>query len=423
MSRVYKRNGSPYWQAEFYDLSGQRHQRSTQCTDRRAAEARLRELERDAADPARAAARTTTIRDILEAFVTQRHQDARAGRASAETSTFYAKKAGHVVRVFGEGTPVAELTAARVDAFIAQRRTEGAADSTIHKELVTLRGAARLAKRRGLWAGDIEATFPRGFSPAYVPRDRWLPPHEVTALLAELPADRAAVVAFSVATGAEWRAIERARVEDVTAEAVLLRGTKRESRHRPVPVVFPWQTELLTFALDAAVGAKGLLFRPWGNVRRDLHQACERARIEPCSPNDLRRTFGHWTRGAGLAPATVGAALGHADARMAERVYAKLDARELAAVMRREAGLRIAPSPGHCHNSVPNSADIGAPLALPAHENSGGMRGSSVPRDGIEPPTRGFSVPVVTNVIPRKHRRITGATAPVVTIVSARGPR
>lgn len=138
MSRVYKRGGSPYWQAEFYDLSGQRHQRSTQCTDRRAAEARLRELERDAADPARAAARTTTVRDILEAFVTQRHQDARAGRASAETSTFYAKKAGHVVRVFGEGTPVAELNAARVDAFIAQRRTEGAADSTIHKELVTL---------------------------------------------------------------------------------------------------------------------------------------------------------------------------------------------------------------------------------------------------------------------------------------------
>ena len=106
MSRVYKRSGSPYWQAEFYDLAGQRHQRSTQCTDRRAAEARLRELERDAADPARAAARTTTIRDILEAFVVQRHQDARAGRASTETSTFYAKKAGHV--------PVVEIDGVRV---------------------------------------------------------------------------------------------------------------------------------------------------------------------------------------------------------------------------------------------------------------------------------------------------------------------
>ena len=45
------------------------------------------------------------------------------------------------------------------------------------------------------------------------------------------PADRAAVVAFSVATGAEWRAIERARVEDVTAEAVLALGSKAHVTH------------------------------------------------------------------------------------------------------------------------------------------------------------------------------------------------
>ena len=39
MSRVYKRASSPLWQAEWHDLAGRRHQRSTQCTDRRAAEA------------------------------------------------------------------------------------------------------------------------------------------------------------------------------------------------------------------------------------------------------------------------------------------------------------------------------------------------------------------------------------------------
>ena len=144
------------------------------------------------------------------------------------------------------------------------------------------------------------------------------------------------------------------------------------------------------------------MFRRWANVRRDLHQACARAKIAPCSPNDLRRTFGHWTRGAGLTPTTVGAALGHADARMAERVYAKLDAAELAAMMRRESGLRVVtPTPqspaDECHNSVPNSADSLAPLALPALANRGKTGGSSVPRDGVEPPTRGFSVPCSTN--------------------------
>lgn len=196
MARIYKWGESPYWQAEWYDLGGQRHQRSTQCTDRRAAEARLREWERDAADPARAAARATTLRIALQALIEARHQDAKAGQKSHATVTFYVKKSGHLLRVLGEALPLAEVTAAAVDGYIAQRRGEGAVDSTVHKELVTLRGALRLAKRRGLWLGDIEAVMPRGFSPRYRPRERWLTAAEAEKLLEALPDDRAALVAW-----------------------------------------------------------------------------------------------------------------------------------------------------------------------------------------------------------------------------------
>jgi len=422
MSRVYKRVASPIWQAEWYDLAGRRHQRSTQCTDRRAAEARLREWERDSSDPARAAARETTVRTAVEALVAQRHQEAIAGRKAHATVRFYAAKAGHAVRVFGEDFRLAELTPAALDRYVAQRRGEGAGDSTIHKELVTLRGALKLAKRRGLWAGDVDVVLPIAFSPAYVPKARWLRPDELEKLLEALPSDRGAVVAFAVALGAEWQAIVRAQVGDLAGDptSVHLRGTKRATRDREVPVVLDWQRQLLALAKEHSRGdGRGSMHRRWINVRRDLHAACERAGIDPVSPNDLRRTFGHWMRGEGMSPATVGAALGHTDGRMAERVYARLDARELAAAMRREAGLRETPALSECHNSVPHSPDFGALRAPGALPRSAKKTGFAVPRDGIEPPTRGFSVPVVKLSIPRKYRALVPVTAPSVTKVSA----
>jgi len=42
------------------------------------------------------------------------------------------------------------------------------------KELVTLRAALRLAKRAGLWLGEIDALLPAGFAPEYRPRTRAL---------------------------------------------------------------------------------------------------------------------------------------------------------------------------------------------------------------------------------------------------------
>jgi integrase len=419
ISRVYKREHSPYWQAEWYDLNGRRRQRSTRCVDRRAAEARLREWERGAADPAREAARLATLRDTLQAFVDLRHAEAVAGRRSAETAKFYAKKAGLLSFVLGPDTRLADLSAEVIDRYISQRRFAKASDSTIHKELVTLRGALRLAKRHGKFPADIDAVLPSGFSPAYTPGTRWLSVAQVEALLAALPADRGAVVAFIVGSGAETRAWQRAQPGDYDPDAgtVRLRGTKRASRDRVVPVVFDWQRQLLALASAAARGERGLWHRRWGNVRRDILAACVAASIPPCSPTDLRRTFGHWMRGEGLQPATVGAALGHADARMAERVYARLDSTELARTMRREGGV------AECHNSVRQSADSTALTAFGASQGEPVSPRKSVPRDGVEPPTRGFSIPVVMLRIPRKYSALMSAGAASVTTVSAGGLR
>ena len=410
------------WYAQWFDADGVPHQRSTRAFDKKAAEDIARQWERDAADPDHAAARTATLTSVLDVFLRERTSQAMAGRRSEETVDFYTKKAGHLVRFFeqpDESRPhmpfvLKNLRARHVDEYIEQRRLEGAAESTIQKELTTLRAALKLAKRRQLWHGDVAAIMPQGFSPEYKPKERFLTRDELPRLLRELPGPRAAVVAFIVATSAEWRAVERAQRGDVMHEGalVLLRGTKRVTRHRPVPVVTDDQKYLLGYALKHAASEGDLLFLPWQNVRRDLQAACRRAgcratgcfddpaRVAPCaradcakaalascSPNDLRRTFAHWMRARGMPIELVAPLMGHADTRMVERVYGRFPESELISRVRASVD---------CSECAVNPLDPGASPGLSgpaALSQTPGIAAFSVPRDGIEPPTRGFSIP------------------------------
>ena len=126
-----------------------------------------------------------------------------------------------------------------------------------------------------------------------------------------------------VATSAEWGAVIRTRREDVSEDLafVRIRGTKRKTRDRVVPIVTKDQGTLLKYALEHAQGEKGQLFLDWQNVRRDLRAACAKLEIPRCSPNDLRRTCATWLRAAGAPPHLIAPLMGHADSRMVERVY------------------------------------------------------------------------------------------------------
>jgi len=147
-------------------------------------------------------------------------------------------------------------------------------------------------------------------------------------------------VAFILATSAEWGATERALRDDINLEAatVLVRGTKRSTRWRTIPIVFPLQQKYLAMVLEKAAG-KTILFTRWTNYRRDLSAACRRAGIEHCSPNDLRRTFSHWMSDQGVPNEVIAPMMGHADTRMLSRVYNRKTPEELARAVRRAAGL------------------------------------------------------------------------------------
>jgi integrase len=383
-SRLYKR-GDVWW-GWFYEPNGRRVSKSTKCTDKRAAELTLREWERGAADPAYAAAHAATVETALNRLVADRR-----GKGRAEgTLSMYLAKGGHVARVLGADTALARVTAREIDRFIDVRLEEGAARNTVKKELTTIRGMLKVAKRRGEFPGDIGAVMPEGFESGYQPRKRFLTASETQALLRELTADRAARVAFILATGARWGESDRARPEDIDAvgERVLLRGTKTELAARTVPIVGAAH-ELIAHVLQYAQGSEGLLFRPWGNSRRDLAEACKRAGIPTVSPNDLRRTFGTWLRLQGVAPHFIGVAMGHADSRMVERVYGRMPEENLRAALNEH----VDP----CSKYVANAVAKGRRERRMRQSNPSLSPRDSVPRAGIEPATRGFSILCSTN--------------------------
>lgn len=373
MARIFRRRGSDgKWLKVYYcwvpnPETGGTRRKSTKCTNPVAAQRRADQLELEALDPDSAAQAKATLNDAIELLIRDRESQAKGGKRSMETVGFYQKKGGVLISAVPEALSLEEgatvmlrdVNGPLVDEYIILRRNDGASESTIQKELTTWRAAMRLAKRRRWWKGDLEETFPK-FGADYEPKERFLLPHEVYPLREafirptkyrggsegpERGRELWAVVAFMVATGAEWSAVWRARRSDIdTSDSsnwfVQVHGKKRKTRERPVPIVFWPFGLLLQDALECADGEHGLFLDHSGSFRHRLTEACKRAGIPHLSPNDLRRTHGKWLRLVGVTPHVIGTSLGHADGRMAERVYAKASALELAGVQRAELALK-----------------------------------------------------------------------------------
>lgn len=317
-------------------FNGERVERCTGLTDKKAAEAWARQFERDLADPqgpSRRAAQATTVQQAVDLTLARHDAEHREGNLAAQTVDYYERKLGQLLRVLGEETPLASVDASAVDRYIAQRREEKASQHTIAKELHQLEVTLKLAKRRGLYAGDVEQVMPVQFSPKYEPKTRALSVAEVQLVLRELDPDRAAWVALAAGAGAELQALLRAERGDFDAKAgtVRVRGTKNERRDRVVPLVLPVCRELVAFAFKHGGGSAPLLLAPWEKNWRDLQLVVAKLKIEPFSLHSLRHTFATWHLAAGLSWDDVARACGHADTTMLHRIYGHMKPEELRA--------------------------------------------------------------------------------------------
>src|SRR5256885_49792 len=127
--RLYRR-GDTWWVTVYDRRERKTIRQSTKCHDKQAAESVARQLQRDLADPAHAAAQASTLDDVLEDFVAWCEEQARAGRKSEDTALFYRKKGGHLLRVLGRDFRVATLTnTSAIDSYISIRRSEDVQDT------------------------------------------------------------------------------------------------------------------------------------------------------------------------------------------------------------------------------------------------------------------------------------------------------
>ena len=116
--------------------------------------------------------------------------------------------------------------------------------------------------------------------------------------------------------------------------------------------------------------------------------------------NDLRRTHASWLKNKGIDSAAVAALLGNTTV-MVDRVYGRISLETL------RAAVSHLPVPDRCATGEQDTAAFNATsetmddlaTALIAQES----RDLRVPRDGVEPPTRGFSVPEDLSVFDKKR--------------------
>ena len=282
---------------------------STHSTDLEAARRWRAARERIAADPAHAAAQTSRLGEWISRWLTMK-----AAKASDATMSVARQKLGHWVRLVGADELLVNLTPGAFDRYVTIRRGEDVGDHTISKEVTHILSVLRLAKRGGCYPLDLETLRPPDLHANYVPRKRALTRLELAALLSELEPRRGALVAVCVALGCRLSEAHRLLPTDFAGDVVTIRGKKSEGAYRTLPIL-PFYRPLLKQAMP------WLPLEPWGKVWRDLGAACRRARIDRCTPNDLRRTHATLMVEAGVDHDVVRRLLGHTSTAMVDRVY------------------------------------------------------------------------------------------------------
>jgi len=317
-----KRGG--IWFATIY-VDGMRTERSTGCTDRKAARAVLAIWERAAADPT--AAISQTLNDCLQTLL-----DDRRGRTSAENLSFISDKTRPLVTILGHETSIASFVGAEArigKRYVTERRAMGTGDRTIARELKILRRALKGAKASGVWSGDPEQIIPPDFEPSPAPMGDAISRKDALRIFPRMTPDSAAAMAFALATASEMSALRRVLRADLAGDLsrldrIRIRGTKNEHRNADVPIVTDEQRTLLAYARRHGKGKGDRIFGGLHRLDKELSAACRALHLTVISPHDLRRSAGQWLVDLGCPLELVSKFMRHSDVRTTQRFYASV---------------------------------------------------------------------------------------------------
>jgi integrase len=228
-----------------------------------------------------------TVDEALDAFLARYKME---GRRSLRTAAIVIK---HVRRIF-RGYRAIDVTAPRLRDYVNRRREEGAASSSIHRELAHLRTALKLAADDG----RLSALPPFPTVKVDNARQGFVEPADFERLWTELPAELKDYARFLYLSG--WRSNEGRLLEwrDVDLEAGEIK-LRPENSKTAKPRTLPLSGELRAIIerLDAWRRPETSRFvfcrddgRPIGDVRKAWTKAASRAGLAKLTPHDLRRS-------------------------------------------------------------------------------------------------------------------------------------
>ena len=226
------------------------------------------------------------------------------------------------LRSFFGRTRVLDITTDRVKAYIANRKDEGRANSTIRNEVNALRRAMKLAHQAGHLSTVPHIPVPR----VTAVRRGFVEEGDLRALLAELPAHLRAPTLFAYLTG--WRKAEVLgltwdQVDFVGGVVRLEPGTTKNDEGREFPFrVLPDLADLLDAQREhtRAVERERGDIVPWvfhrrgkglQDPRKSWHAACEKVGLSGLLFHDLRRSAVRNLERAGVPRSTAMRLTGH----------------------------------------------------------------------------------------------------------------
>jgi integrase len=394
------RRSSAWWIQ--YSFRGERYRESARSPNRSDA---VRLLKRRLAEIGRGrlvgpSTERTTFEELAAMVVDDYKVNGRRSLRRAEQSLT------HLLEHFGL-TLVADIHEGRIKAYVRARLEQGAANATVNRELAALKRAFRL--------GEIAQKVVREPHIALLkeaaPRKGFFEREQLDALLPHLPESVRPVIGVAYITGWRMRSeILTRKWEHVDFKGGWLRLDPGETKNAEGRS-FAFTPELrsilerqraLASAIEPHAGkaVEWVFFRPDGTpvryFRRSWLTACEKARLVGKIPHDFRRTAVRNLARIGVDRKTAMEMVGHKTESIYRR-YTITDEAMLRDASARLAALHEAEREENSQSSAKvRGGSIPEPPEAPRVSSSAGTTGL-VAWDGVEPPTRGFSVRCSTN--------------------------
>nr|WP_282028436.1 site-specific integrase [Paracoccus marcusii] len=264
---------------------------------------------------------TAPARGITVSQIWSAHREELGERRQAEKMRHMSET---VLGSFGHLTP-SQITIADCRAYIAARRAQGRKDGTIRTEMGALKSSLAWAKKARLISETPRMELP----PVPQPRERYLSHYEVGRLLdaAGDPHIRLAML-LMVTTAGRSGALLELTWDRVDLSRRIIKLATNDIGPRKGRATVPINETLLAALIEAQAASLSRFVVEWaggriGSIKTGFNAAVRRAKLEHCTPHDLRRTAGRFMAEAGVPIEEIATYLGHTNPNVTRATYAK----------------------------------------------------------------------------------------------------